>query len=107
MSAEDEIIAFINRILRLKEEADALAEDIRSVYGEAKDRGYNKTALGDVVTYARRCAKDRGAAETRSADFDLYLSHFLGVAQQPSRAHTHEGAGSPDATNPPSFMRRA
>ena len=92
MTAEEEIISFINRILRLKEESDAIAKDIRDIYGEAKDRGYNKTAIGDVVTYARRRAKDREAAETRSADFNLYLSHFLGITQKPSHTHTREGS---------------
>ena len=44
-----QIKSIIERILRLKEEQDALASDIRDVYAEAKSNGHNKTALGQAV----------------------------------------------------------
>ena len=40
-TASSQLAAYIDRILRMKEEADALAEDIRGIYAEAKAEGYD------------------------------------------------------------------
>ena len=83
--ARDQLRSIIDRILRLKEEQDALGADIREIYAEAKSNGYDKTALGNVVAHVRKRTK-KGAAEVAEADaiFDLYLSAYDGA---PSRAH--------------------
>jgi uncharacterized protein (UPF0335 family) len=88
MIARDQIKSVIDRILRLKEEQDALGEDIREIYAEAKSSGYDKTALGRVVNHLRQRAK-KGDAAMDEADtlFDLYLSAYNG----PSHAHAREG----------------
>jgi hypothetical protein len=46
--------SFIDRVLRLKEEQDALAEDIREVYAEAARYGIIKTSLGMMVRDERQ-----------------------------------------------------
>lgn len=93
MSAELQVKAFIERILRLKEEQDTLADDIREVYAEAKGHGYDKTALGEVVSYLRKIEKKgRDAVDERTAMFDLYLSAY----EQPS--HTHAPARTREAS---------
>ena len=56
-SADARLRSFIDRVLRLKEEQDALADDIREVYAEAKGEGFDKTALGEVVSYLRKIEK--------------------------------------------------
>lgn len=86
MIARDQLKSIIDRILRLKEEQDAIGEDVREVYAEAKSNGYDKTALGRVVSHLRKVAK-KGAAEVAEADtiFDLYLSTYEG----PSHTHAH------------------
>lgn len=118
MSGDRQIRAFIDRVLRLKEEQDALAADIRDVYAEAKSMGFDKTAMGGVVAHLRRVEK-KGTAEVEEAAtiFDLYLSAYQRAAgAKVANAHTHEiphssaaaltpadeqaGAGSPPRAAP-------
>jgi uncharacterized protein (UPF0335 family) len=78
--------SFVDRILRLKEEVADLNRDIREVYAEAKGNGFDKTALGQLVTYVGK--RQAGAAELqeREALFDLYLAAYDG---SPSRTHAY------------------
>lgn len=87
--AGDQVRSILERILRLKEEQDALSEDVREVYAEAKANGFDKTALGQVVAYLRKREKD-GADKLaeRTALFDLYLGAFDGRSH--ARARTRE-----------------
>lgn len=107
MSADAIVKSYIDRILRLKEEQDTLAADIREVYAEAKGHGYDKTALGEVVSYLRKIEKKgRDAVDERTAMFDLYLSAY----EQPSHTHaparTREGQSYAQAKgiDVPSFV---
>lgn len=81
--AHAQIRAFVDRILRLKEEARSINGDIREVYAEAKGNGFDKTVLGKVVSYVEKRAA--GAADLAEAEalFDLYLSAYDGAS------HTH------------------
>ncbi|MGN7734403.1 DUF2312 domain-containing protein [Ensifer sp. 22564] len=86
MSAEGQIKAFIDRILRLKEEQDVIGDDIRDVYAEAKGMGFDKTAMGNVVAHLRKVAKK--GSETvaeQGAIFDIYLAAYEGHAPAPAR----------------------
>lgn len=87
--AQDQIKAFVDRILRLKEEAASIKGDIREVYAEAKGNGLDKTVLGKVVGYVEKRAA--GAADLQEAEalFDLYLSAYDGA----SASHTHAREG--------------
>lgn len=91
MTADKELKAFIDRILRLKEEQDALSQDIRDVYGEAKGRGYDKTVMGKVVAYLRKVEKScsQGIEEQESI-FEIYLSSYQGTSGTAFATHTHE-----------------
>lgn len=86
--------SFIDRVLRLKEEQDTLAADIREVYAEAKGEGFDKTALGQVVAHLRKVDK-RGADAVNEAEtiFDMYLSAYQGGNEQPSRTHAYAREG--------------
>jgi uncharacterized protein (UPF0335 family) len=63
--------AFVERIERLEEERKALAEDVKDIYGEAKDAGFDPKVLKDVVRIRRQ---DRAAVEETQALRDLYLA---------------------------------
>jgi uncharacterized protein (UPF0335 family) len=89
--AQDQIRAFVERILRMKEEAKAINDDIREIYAEAKGYGFDKTVLGKVVNYVEKRAKDSGAVAEADAIFDLYLEAYDGT---PSRPHAHEALSS-------------
>lgn len=86
MSAEGQIKAFIDRILRLKEEQDVIGDDIRDIYAEAKGMGFDKTAMGNVVAHLRKVAKK--GSETvaeQGAIFDIYLAAYEGHTPAPAR----------------------
>jgi len=85
--AQDQIRAFVNRILRLKEEAANIKGDIREVYAEAKGNGFDKTVLGKVVGYVEKRAKGANDLLEAEALFDLYLSAYDGA----SHTHAREG----------------
>lgn len=95
--------SIVDRILRLKEEQDAIGADIRDVYAEAKANGFDKTGLGSLVSYLRRREKNPEKEAERSAIFDLYLSAYEGGSGPEklndfSRAHAHEE--NPSAPHP-------
>ena len=99
MSADARVRSFVDRILRLKQEQDDLAKDIRDIYAEAKGEGYNKTAMGEVVAHLRRVEK-KGEDAVRSAlsDFDLYLDAYeRATGTKVAIAHTHEKSEMPPA----------
>lgn len=95
--AQDQIRAFVDRILRLKEEAASIKGDIREVYAEAKANGFDKTVLGKLVNYVEKRAKSADTLAEQDALFDLYLSAYDGVPsrdfdeedERPSRTHAH------------------
>lgn len=89
MSTESEIKQFIDRVLRLKEEQDTLSDDIREVYAEAKGRGYDKTAMGQVVAHIRKVDKlGSDAIAERETIFGMYLGAYeTGTSVA---THTHE-----------------
>lgn len=74
--ADEHLRAFIDRVLRLKEEQDNLGKDIREVYAEAKANGFDKTVLGQVVAYLRKREKDPHKVEESEAIFDIYLHSY-------------------------------
>ena len=97
--AEDQIRAFVERIMRLREEAKAINGDIREVYAEAKGNGFDKTILGKLVSYVEKRAT--GAADLQEAEalFDLYLSAYDGAVGTRVATHTHEDDHSSDLRN--------
>jgi uncharacterized protein (UPF0335 family) len=90
MTSDTQIKAFIDRILRLKEEQDTIGEDIRDIYAEAKSMGFDKTAMGNVVAHLRKVAKKGSdTVAEQGAIFDLYLCAYEGKsphAPAPARA---------------------
>lgn len=89
--AQDQIRAFVERILRMREEARAINADIREIYAEAKGNGLDKTVLGKVVLYVEKRTSKAAELLESEAVFDLYLSAFDGATgTRVALAHTHE-----------------
>ena len=93
--AQDQIKAFVDRIIRLKEEAKAINADIREIYAEAKGNGFDKTVLGKVVNYVEKRATKADELAEGEALFDLYLTAYDSASGKIGTAratHTHETA---------------
>lgn len=57
--ASDQLRLFIERIERLEEEKQSVAEDIRDVYSEAKSNGYDAKVMRQIVKLRRMETHDR------------------------------------------------
>ncbi|MGZ2501780.1 DUF2312 domain-containing protein [Rhizobium leguminosarum] len=91
MTADKQLKAYIDRVLRLKEEQDALGQDIRDVYAEAKAEGFDKTIMGKLVAHLRRELKQgAGAVAEAESIFDTYLNAYHRASGTPVATHTHE-----------------
>ena len=72
----DRLKSFIERIEKLEEERQAIGGDIRDVYAEAKDVGYDVKTMRKLVAERKMDAADRDEQETL---LDVYR-HALGMA---------------------------
>jgi uncharacterized protein (UPF0335 family) len=88
--AQDQIKAFVDRIIRLKEEAKAINADIREIYAEAKGNGLDKTILGKVVNHVERMSADANKVMAAEALFELYLVAYQSASGMRIATHTHE-----------------
>jgi uncharacterized protein (UPF0335 family) len=68
--ARDHLRAFVQRIERLDEEAKALNDDRKDVYGEAKSMGFDVKILKKVLAIRRQDPDQRAEEE---AILDTYL----------------------------------
>lgn len=98
--AQDQIRAFVERILRMKEEAKAINDDIREIYAEAKGNGFDKTVLGQVVSFVEKRKKDPATLAERSALFDLYVAALDGGDEDDHETGTVVATHAHEATPP-------
>lgn len=77
--AQDHLRAFIERIERMEEEKDAITEDIREIYAEAKGNGFDTKILRQIVKIRKQDANERAEQE---AILELYMA-ALGMASAP------------------------
>jgi len=75
-TADDRLRLLIERIERLAEEKQGIADDIRDVYAEAKATGYDTKAMREVVRLRRIKPEDR---RDMQAVLDVYMA-ALGLA---------------------------
>ena len=73
--AADQLRAFVERIERLEEEKQSIADDIKEVYGEAKGTGFDTKVLRQIVRLRKQDAAER---QEQEALLDLYM-HALGM----------------------------
>lgn len=92
--AQDQIKAFVDRIMRLREEERAIKADIREIYAEAKGNGFDKTILGKLVNYVEKRSTKGAELAEHEAIFDLYLTAYDSasgkVGTRNAHAHTHD-----------------
>ncbi|MCY0148342.1 DUF2312 domain-containing protein [Hoeflea sp. G2-23] len=73
--ARDQLRSFVERIQRLEEEKQTLADDIKDVKGEAKAAGYDTKTLAEMLKLLKM---DKDERSEREALRDTYAS-ALGV----------------------------
>ena len=74
--AAGQLRALIERIERLEEEKQTIADDIKDVYAEAKGSGFDIKALRTIVRLRK---KDQAERQEEEAILDLYKA-ALGMA---------------------------
>lgn len=77
--ARDQIRAIVERIERLEEEKNAIQNDIKEVYAEAKANGFDTKVLRAVI---RDRDKELSERQEFEAIYDLY-AHALGMILDP------------------------
>lgn len=65
--------SFVERIERLGEEQDALAEDVKEIYSEAKGAGLKPKTLRKLIRLRKMSKEDRQAEE---AELELYMQEM-------------------------------
>lgn len=68
--AAGQLKSFIERIERLEEEKQTIADDIKDVYAEAKANGYDTKIMRQVVRIRKQ---DKSEREEMEALLDLYM----------------------------------
>lgn len=68
--AADQLKSFVERIERLEEEKQTLADDIKDIYAEAKGTGFDTKALRHIVRLRKQ---DKSEREEFFALVDLYM----------------------------------
>lgn len=71
MVAADELRLLIERIERLEEEKKGISDDIREVYSEAKNRGYDAKIMRQIIKLRAMETHERQEWE---AVLDTYIS---------------------------------
>ncbi len=74
--AAGQLRAIIERIERLEEDKQAIADDIKDVYAEAKGTGFDTKAIRTIVRLRK---KDQAEREEEESVLDLYKA-ALGMA---------------------------
>ena len=87
--ADQQIGSYVDRILRLREEADERMQDVAEVLKEAKGNGFDKAAIRGLVNDQRKIAKDPNAAREADEVQDLYRAAYQRYL---SHAYTREAA---------------
>ena len=62
--AGERLKSFVERVERLEEEKQALAEDIKEVYSEAKSSGFDIKILRQIIRLRKMDENDRSEMET-------------------------------------------
>lgn len=69
-NAAKDLSSIIDRIERLEDEKKQIASDISDVYKESKGRGYDATALKEIIKIRR---EDPNKREARESMVDVYI----------------------------------
>ena len=78
--AGEQLLSFIERIERLEEEKSAIAEDMKSVFAEAKSTGFDTKVMKKVLAIRKKTQAER---QEEDAILDLYLNALGMLADLP------------------------
>lgn len=78
--AADELRLLIERVERLSEEKQGLADDIKDVFAEAKARGYDTKTMRKIIALRKMETHDRQEAEALLATYMAALGMQSGFA---------------------------
>jgi uncharacterized protein (UPF0335 family) len=87
--ADQQLGSYIDRILRLRAEADERMQDVAEVLKEAKGNGFDKAAIRAIVNEQRKRAKDSSAVDEAEAVLETYREAYR---RHLSHAYTREAA---------------
>jgi uncharacterized protein (UPF0335 family) len=76
MKSNSDLRSRAEHIMRLMEQRDDIAEDIKNSFDVAKSVGFNPAALRKAISVARMDAKKRAAHESAQTDLELYLAEI-------------------------------
>lgn len=83
MSSNSDLRDRADKIIRLMEQRDDIATEIKDRFEDAKNSGYSVTALRKAIKVARMDADKRAKHETEQLDFETYLSELEGGLNKP------------------------
>jgi len=69
--AKEHLKSFVERIEKLNEEKDAIGEDVKSVYSEAKGIGFDTKILRNVIRLRKL---DKAARQEMQSITELYMN---------------------------------
>ena len=75
--AADQLKSFVERIERLEEEKQTIADDIKDVYAEAKGNGFDVKILRQVIRIRKQ---DKSEREEMEAILELYMQGAVVVS---------------------------
>ena len=81
--------SFVDRIERLADEKQAIADDIKAVYSEAKGSGFDPKIMREIVRLRKMDAADR---QEREQLIELYMRELGMLADTPLGKAAIEGA---------------
>lgn len=76
MKSNSDLRARAEHIMRLMDQRDEIAEDIRNSFDVAKSVGFNSAALRKAISVARMDAKKRAVHDTGQQDLEIYLAEI-------------------------------
>lgn len=77
--AQDQLRAFVERIERMEEEKNAITEDIKEIYSEAKGNGFDTKVLRQIIRIRKQ---DHAERLEQEAILELYMA-ALGMQAAP------------------------
>ena len=76
MKTNSDLRSRAEHIMRLMDQRDEIAEDIRNSFDVAKSVGFNPTALRKAISVARMEAGKRAKHDQGQMDLELYLAEI-------------------------------
>lgn len=102
MSSNNQLATIVERIEKLEEEKSQIAADIKDVFAEAKNNGYDPKILKQVIALRK---KDAGKRREEQEMLSIYMQALGMLADTPlGRAAIEREVGGAAAESPGDFF---